>query len=413
MKNTIFIPKKIKIGFNPRTDTYTGKLGYVIYHDGKKWRKEDSWEGWRYHYSADEEFEAKKQKSYDNALKQQKQNHKYYIENDKKTPNQYYAEYAKLTEDEFVEKTLGAYSKYVPHDLGRLSSDIGIKPVEYDNTPMEGFVLNKKVGGDSRGWDHRQTYCRVYDPRGFEFEIVIPNLLYILENATSTKGKGLEGKFVYGWDGKDLVLIPEEAPEFKEMIAFTELQEGKIKKKDLKIGGIYLNASNNKVTYLGEAKYYDYNGVTDGENKTWFCEETSYKRIHPISVSSLKKYVGDNPDIANLLDKMEKEPTYTPKVTKVLDYELWNLKALSEYYQNNRYYSWNCDIYLPAKTKGKYISVRIMNEDKWVGTKRESTFYLQKGRKGSAISEKFESLEKLVGKHPLYKQIQKDEKKDE
>jgi len=38
MNNTIFIPKKIKIGFNERSDTYTGKLGYVIYHDGKVWR---------------------------------------------------------------------------------------------------------------------------------------------------------------------------------------------------------------------------------------------------------------------------------------------------------------------------------------------------------------------------------------
>jgi hypothetical protein len=49
------------------------------------------------------------------------------------------------------------------------------------------------------------TYCRVYDPRGFEFEISIPNLLYILQECTSTKGKGLDGEFVYAWDGKDLV----------------------------------------------------------------------------------------------------------------------------------------------------------------------------------------------------------------
>ena len=62
---------------------------------------------------------------------------------------------------------------------------------EYDNIPTSGFVLNKKVGGYDTGWNHRQTYVRVYDPRNFEFEISVPNLLYILENATSTKGKGL------------------------------------------------------------------------------------------------------------------------------------------------------------------------------------------------------------------------------
>lgn len=77
---------------------------------------------------------------------------------------------------------------------------------EFDNIPTEGFVLNKKAGDYSTGWDHRHAYCRVYDPRGFEFEITIENLLYILENANCIKGKGLEGEFIYGWDGKGMFL---------------------------------------------------------------------------------------------------------------------------------------------------------------------------------------------------------------
>lgn len=35
MKTNIFIPKKIKVGFQERGDTFTKMLGYVIYHDGK------------------------------------------------------------------------------------------------------------------------------------------------------------------------------------------------------------------------------------------------------------------------------------------------------------------------------------------------------------------------------------------
>ena len=48
---------------------------------------------------------------------------------------------------------------------------------EFDNVPTEGFVLNKSAGGveHSYGWDTRKSYCRVYDPRGFEFEIGIEN----------------------------------------------------------------------------------------------------------------------------------------------------------------------------------------------------------------------------------------------
>ena len=97
---------------------------------------------------------------------------------------------------------------------------------------LKGFVLNKKVGGDKYNWNPRQTYTRVYDPRGFEFEIDINNLLYILENTSCIKGKGLEGEFVYGWDGKDLVLLPVGTIDYKECKARTEIiQEGKFLKQ--------------------------------------------------------------------------------------------------------------------------------------------------------------------------------------
>lgn len=48
MKNQLYIPKKLKVGFRNREDTYTKKLAYVIYYDDKGvLRKEKSWEGWR------------------------------------------------------------------------------------------------------------------------------------------------------------------------------------------------------------------------------------------------------------------------------------------------------------------------------------------------------------------------------
>ena len=44
----MFIPKRIKIGFQQRPDTFTGKLSYIIYYDEKgKLRKEASWNSWR------------------------------------------------------------------------------------------------------------------------------------------------------------------------------------------------------------------------------------------------------------------------------------------------------------------------------------------------------------------------------
>ena len=70
-----------------------------------------------------------------------------------------------------------------------------INPLDIDNVPTEGFVLNKNAGGVGSNYGHydRIEKVRVYDPRGFEIEIDIPNLLFLLQECTSVKGKGLDG----------------------------------------------------------------------------------------------------------------------------------------------------------------------------------------------------------------------------
>jgi len=62
--------------------------------------------------------------------------------------------------------------------------------------------------------------------------------LYILENTNSIKGKGLEGDFIYGWDGKELVLIPTSSPDYVEISQFNKILHKKnyVKVKDLIIG---------------------------------------------------------------------------------------------------------------------------------------------------------------------------------
>ena len=136
--------------------------------------------------------------------------------------------------------------------------DKSIEPNTFDNVPTTGFVLNKKVGDTCSHWNFRQAYCRVYDPRGFEFEITIENLLYILENTNSIVGKGLEGEFVYGWDGKDLVLMPTCSPDYKDIQEYNNavFSETKITGKDLKVGTTYKGKDGQSYVYIG--RYMEY-----------------------------------------------------------------------------------------------------------------------------------------------------------
>lgn len=247
MKTDIFIPEKLKVGFQNRGDTYTGKLAYVTYYDAKGvLRKEKSWEGWR--------------------------------------------------------------SKH-------------LTPLEIENTPTSGFVLNKKAGGYDTGWNHRQTYVRIYDPRGFEFEISIPNLLYILENTNSIKGKGLEGDFIYGWSGTELLLIPTSAPDYKEMAEFSELMHSKtkIKAKELIIGATYKSKQNKTLVYLGKYdSYCSWRGTPEGKKHFFrIISESSWDRYETLKTLG-DKIVGVVSEecvsnYADLMAELEREKTYNPR----------------------------------------------------------------------------------------------------
>lgn len=219
MNTSLFVPKKINVGFQERYDTYTKKLAYVIYYDEKGvLRKEKSWQGWR----------------------------------DQNIPNQ-----------------------------------------EFDNVPTSGFVLNKHAGGYSSGWNHRNSYIRVYDPRDFEFEISVENLLYILENCNSIKGKGLEGEFVYSWNGTELVLLPVDSPDYKEIMNFNDkiVNAEKITNKTLVCGRTYRQKKDNKeLIYLGRYEYFGWSGTSEGL-KYVFAEmrgNTPFFWIHEMSSANGK-----------------------------------------------------------------------------------------------------------------------------
>jgi hypothetical protein len=230
MKSSMFIPKKIKAGFQKRNSTYTGHLAYVIYYDQKDvLRKEVSWNNWR----------------------------------DKK-----------------------------------------IDPMDTDNEPTEGFVLNKKVGGYKSDWNYRQSYARVYDPRGFEFEITLDNLLFILAECNCSKGKGLEGEFVYAWAGTDLVLLPVSCETYRECFNFTKLQDKNISVRDLKIGGVYKTRSESVFTYLGR---FDFTYISKGQFRKTKKHIASANNDFFVVPSNVAEYIGDDSDVAFQVEAYQKD----------------------------------------------------------------------------------------------------------
>ncbi len=220
MEHKLFIPKKIRVGYVKRQDTYTQRLAYVIYYDEKgKLRKETSWEKWR---------------------------------------------------------------------------DKSIDPEEFENKPHSGFVINKDVQRSNDWFGSGRNMIRVYDDRGIEFEITCDNLIHILMDSNCIK-RGLEGEYVYAWQGKELVLLPVNSQEYQIAFKYTELKSQKIKSKELIAGCSYKTKELENLIYLGKFDYYTfkyrdgkYSGPKIRNSKSMFVFIDSNKNLKPLlNINSL------------------------------------------------------------------------------------------------------------------------------
>lgn len=129
----------------------------------------------------------------------------------------------------------------------------------FDNEPTTGFVLNHSAGGSSWGWNGRVVKARVYDPRGFEFEIDMENLLYILEYSDSYKGKALEGEFVYAWMGSGSVfLLSCNSSEYKNLTKVVDkIETPLLKMAELEPFKTYKRIGGGDAIYLGDVDEVD------------------------------------------------------------------------------------------------------------------------------------------------------------
>ena len=264
---------------------------------------------------------------------------------------------------------------------------------------MEGFVLNRKAGGTSNGWNHRSTYCRVYHPMNFEFEISIENLLYVLENTSSIKGKGLENKMILGWQGKDLILIPEDAPEYQDMIKFTDIQKLKVSKKELIPGNIYINGYNDKVVFLKEDIGYDWSNVPKGLKL--FFYHIRMKEVIKFNIGSIKVNTNEkvNSEDFNLYcDQFMKN---RPKKVIKEEYEKVGFTELSKNYAY-RYVKY----FIKETIKKKEVYTRIGFD--WSSQSTYDMYYYKSSKEHGAAIVKGLSMLDITKQYPVYKVIQKD-----
>jgi hypothetical protein len=276
-----------------------------------------------------------------------------------------------------------------------------IPALDFKNEPISGFVLNKKVGDYVSDWNHRQAYVRVYDKRGFEFEITIENLLYILENVSSIKGKGLDGDFIYSWNNKNLILLPIDSPDYDKIRNFNKIIYNKtyIKGKELKLGATYRTKSNEELIYMGRFDYWDYDSINKGKyyffalainfghsNKYYFKEykNLSNKIIEVTSNECIKNY-------AETFDQLECSTSYSPFDESKNEYVKYTFEEFCEIFRRCR---WCCFYVLKDN---KYNKMAIDYCDNVVSNNERYNIWKSNDVNVNALKETFDKFQ------PTYK----------
>lgn len=231
--------------------------------------------------------------------------------------------------------------------------DHKIDPVITDNEPMTGFTLNKGIARGGYDWYSQRTEkVRVYDPRGFEFEISIDNLLGVLMHSDVSK-RDIVQACVYAWAGTELVLLPTNTEDYEASSKHTSKQTMKVGARELVVGHTYeLKSGKENVVYVGKYTIFgDKNSNGDRNNRYEVVSKTQVEKKNQhifyhlenkqFEVKAPTTYIAQvvseemHPEFAEVVDKFFKQKmSQKIKSLRVIPKQF---KDMSEY-KGNEYY---------------------------------------------------------------------------
>lgn len=270
-------------------------------------------------------------------------------------------------------KNKASYDKWV---------DNTIAEEEYDNIPLEGFVINNNVGYMSYG-DGREPKVRVLDPRGFEIELTMANFFHIISFGVDS-GKALVGEYVYCYIDERLSLMNTKDPNYKDLV------DTKVKpfiNQELVIGNCYYTTlspyklsgwydkknENERYIFIGKYKIPTFNRfglyVKDKEtniflNRNFKNKDETYIFDGKITKSKIKSFE-ENIEEDQVVLKNIKLNVFSPDL---LIFELINESKFGVHndYRNSGYYEkfyYLDDFIIKNPTNNKLYFITLVKND--------------------------------------------------
>lgn len=117
-----------------------------------------------------------------------------------------------------------------------------------ENKPMIGFRVSR--GLRRLGWAHHATSVRIEDPRGFEVDISVSNMMMLTDNNLLENGEILR-ECVWGRDGGMNVLLPVNSQPYLDATVNTERMASTVNSRSVQLGDVVLLKSGVQGRYLG------------------------------------------------------------------------------------------------------------------------------------------------------------------
>lgn len=255
--------------------------------------------------------------------------------------------------------------------------DSSILPIELENTPTTGFIVNKSINRGSYSFGGGRDVVRIYDPRGFEFEISTGNYVGLSEYIDIIKGE-LAGQLVFAFDScGNLILLPVSSEQYSLSMKHTKSKGNSFSAKSLIVGGVYLDKNNNQCIYIGRYNINKpfYKGsnllLNSTGNKYIFYTAEGYKEIAIRNISHLSYELSDD-------DKDFYKNTYlNSNLSKPIDtfyfkndYQIsrYNIEKEKIVYgsRNSRFIEKitnNCFYYFSSSTQNYIVSLSLTMEE--------------------------------------------------
>lgn len=110
-----------------------------------------------------------------------------------------------------------------------------VEPVTLNNIPMTGFRISRAVRR-SGGWgSSNATFVRVEDPRGFELEISVQNLLMLMDNNITQDAEIIQ-ECIWGRDGGNNILLAVNSQPYLDATENTRRSASRVSAKEVKPG---------------------------------------------------------------------------------------------------------------------------------------------------------------------------------